>query len=96
MSRPRLPMEVRSELTAREREVESMKLQGRQNKRIAADLGITLKCVECHVYNIYKKRGVGSIAELFALFKQRRERAEATQAIHGYGALGTGPVWGLQ
>ncbi|MBC7146126.1 MAG: response regulator transcription factor [Thioclava marina] len=54
-------------LTAREAEVARAVLAGRQNKQIAADLGISLKTVENHRHNVMDKMGAGSAADLVRL-----------------------------
>lgn len=54
-------------LTAREAEVARAVLAGRQNKQIAADLGISLKTVEIHRHHVMEKMGAGSAAELVRL-----------------------------
>ena len=54
-------------LTAREAEVARAVLAGRQNKQIAADLGISLKTVEIHRHNAMDKMGATSAADLVRL-----------------------------
>lgn len=51
-------------LTPREREVASYVLQGRANKVIAIDLGISLRTVEAHRAKIFYKLGVRHAVEL--------------------------------
>lgn len=51
-------------LTAREREVMEQVIDGRLNKQIAADLGISLKTVKVHRARIMEKMGVRSVAAL--------------------------------
>jgi two-component system response regulator FixJ len=51
-------------LTEREREVMKRVAEGRLNKIIAADLGISMKTVEAHRARMMEKMGVGSVAEL--------------------------------
>lgn len=54
-------------LTARERAVAELVSQGRRNRDIAAELGITEGTVKIHLHRIYEKIGVGNRTEL-ALF----------------------------
>lgn len=51
-------MVEKTELTKREREVLAGILQGKMNKEIGADLGITEKTVKAHVTGIYRFFGV--------------------------------------
>ncbi|KEO50821.1 response regulator transcription factor [Thioclava pacifica] len=51
-------------LTPREAEVAKGVLAGRQNKQIAADLGISLKTVEIHRHNLMDKMNARSAADL--------------------------------
>ncbi|WP_116133792.1 response regulator transcription factor [Tropicimonas sp. IMCC34043] len=51
-------------LTAREAEVARGVLAGKQNKVIAADLGISLKTVEIHRHNAMEKLGASGAADL--------------------------------
>lgn len=50
-------------LTRREREVLRMVASGATNTRIASRLGITVKTVERHVTNVYRKLGAGGRAD---------------------------------
>ncbi|HLO18091.1 MAG TPA: response regulator transcription factor [Anaerolineales bacterium] len=50
-------------LSHRECQVLQLLTEGRENKAIAAALGITLKTVEKHLENVYRKLGVTSRAE---------------------------------
>ncbi len=52
-----------NELSSREREVAALLLQGNGNKQIAAALGITVRTVEFHLSNIYRKLEVASRTE---------------------------------
>ncbi|MGD9917426.1 MAG: response regulator transcription factor [Paenirhodobacter sp.] len=66
--RGRAALEARiASLTAREAEVARAVLAGRQNKQIAADLGISLKTVEIHRHNAMDKMGATSAADLVRL-----------------------------
>lgn len=64
-------------LTAREAEVARAVLAGRQNKQIAADLGIALKTVEIHRHNAMDKMGASSAADLVRLLVAAGWSAEA-------------------
>lgn len=52
-----------SPLSAREKDVARSLLQGKSNKQIALDLGISNRTVEFHLNNIYGKLGVASRTE---------------------------------
>jgi len=54
-------------LTAREREVMQMVVDGKANKVIADQLGVSQKTVEVHRANVMKKMQVDSLAELVRL-----------------------------
>lgn len=54
-------------LTRRERDVLPLLLQGRLNKQIAHELGISQRTVEVHRYRIMKKVGADSPVELLGL-----------------------------
>ena len=51
-------------LTAREREVLELLVAGRSNKTLATELCLSLRTVETHRNNIFKKMRVSSFAEL--------------------------------
>ena len=51
-------------LSAREREVMDLVLEGRSNKLIAQDLGISMRTVEVHRSNVFAKMEVRSAVEL--------------------------------
>jgi DNA-binding NarL/FixJ family response regulator len=53
-----------STLTAREREVLQLLVEGQSNKEVAASLGIGVKTAEAHRANLMKKLGVHSMSEL--------------------------------
>ncbi len=55
-------------LSPREREVLDQVVIGKQNKIIAADLGISNKTVEAHRANVMEKMRVSSLADLVALY----------------------------
>lgn len=56
-----------SQLTSREREVMEYVIQGRLNKQIAANLGISLRTVKAHRGRAMEKMQVRSVAELVHL-----------------------------
>jgi len=56
-------MESRDQFSERERKVIEALLQGKSNKQIAVALGLSLRTVEFHLSNIYKKLGVASRTE---------------------------------
>ena len=51
-------------LSAREREVVQLVAEGRTNKEIATELGISVKTVDAHRTNIMRRLNVHSVAEL--------------------------------
>ena len=51
-------------LTPRERDVLRLVIQGRRNRQIASDLGISAKTVKAHRGRVMKKTQAGSVAEL--------------------------------
>jgi two-component system response regulator FixJ len=51
-------------LTPREREVLQLLAQGRQNKVMAAELGLSQRTVEIHRAHVMEKMGAGSVAQL--------------------------------
>lgn len=69
--------EKSSTLTRREKQIETMLcVDGRSAKDTSAILGISTKTVEVHRQNIYKKRGVHSIAQLIAAYYRRPDEPE--------------------
>ena len=54
-------------LSEREHQVMALVLEGKTNKTIASELGISIKTVECHRARMMEKLGVASIAELVRL-----------------------------
>ncbi|HET7294615.1 MAG TPA: alpha/beta fold hydrolase [Vicinamibacteria bacterium] len=63
-------------LSAREREVLKLAMQGRDNGQIGAALYISDKTVRNHVSRIYEKLGVGSRAQAVALAHEKNFRGE--------------------
>jgi DNA-binding NarL/FixJ family response regulator len=51
-------------LTARETETLRLIVDGKSSKEIAVELGISLKTVECHRTNLFRKLKVHSVVEL--------------------------------
>jgi FixJ family two-component response regulator len=51
-------------LTAREREVLDLMTQGKQNKAIALDLGVSPRTIEIHRARVMEKMDAQSVAEL--------------------------------
>jgi RNA polymerase sigma factor (sigma-70 family) len=64
-----------SRLTPREREVMDMIIEGKPNKAIAADLGLSQKTVEFHRKHIMQKTGAESVAELVRLVTNYQEKS---------------------
>ena len=62
----------RYELSQREREILVLLTQGRKNKDIAQELFISENTVKVHVYNIYKKLGVGNRLGILDLLRDRK------------------------
>jgi two-component system response regulator DctR len=60
-------------LTSRERDVMTLILQGKLNKIIADDLGISMRTVEVHRSNVFSKMGVRSAVELARLLEQVKD-----------------------
>jgi two-component system nitrate/nitrite response regulator NarP len=63
--------EAPTPLTPRETDVVRLVAQGRRNKEIARDLGISEGTVKMHLHNLYEKLGVGSRTELAMLARDR-------------------------
>lgn len=59
-------------LTQREREVLELIVDGKLNKQIADDLGISIKTVEVHRSRVMEKMGASSVAELVQLVLKLR------------------------
>lgn len=57
---------MQENLTPREQEIMKLLLDGISSKEITANMGISLKTVEFHKKNLYRKLNVQSIQELFA------------------------------
>lgn len=59
-----------SPLSAREREVMGLMVQGLHNRRIAEELGISPRTVEVHKARVLEKLGVSNVVELVRLVDQ--------------------------
>ncbi len=67
-------VEVRAKaLTAREREVAKLAVEGLSNRAIAARLCVTERTVESHLAAVYAKTGIGSRGELVAAMRDAPE-----------------------
>jgi two-component system, LuxR family, response regulator FixJ len=58
------------QLTADERRVMEMLVEGRPNKNIAQDLGVSLRTIENRRHAVFTKMQAGSIAELVRMFME--------------------------
>jgi len=58
------------QLTAREREILSLMMDGHSGNELAVRLDISYRTLNNHVYNMYRKMGVHSHLEIFALFNR--------------------------
>ena len=59
-------------LSAREREVMGLMVQGLHNRRIAEQLGISPRTVEVHKSRVMEKLGVANLVDLVRLVDQGR------------------------
>lgn len=66
-----------AQLTPREREVMDMVTDGKSNKEIAGDLGVSAKTVEAHRARVMEKMQAGSLAELVRMALLCREPMDA-------------------
>ena len=58
------PQEIRTDLSAREKEVYALLKQGKTRREISEELGIKINTVRTHVKNIYRKTGIHNRAQL--------------------------------
>jgi DNA-binding CsgD family transcriptional regulator len=72
-------MESRDQFSERERKVIEALLQGKSNKQIAVALGLSLRTVEFHLSNIYKKLGVASRTEAVIKLSEGHLRESAIE-----------------
>ena len=70
-------MESQDRFSERERKVIEVLLQGKSNKQIAVVLGLSLRTVEFHLSNIYKKLGVTSRTEAALKLSEEHLRESA-------------------
>jgi FixJ family two-component response regulator len=70
-------------LTSREHEVMTRVVEGKTNKCIGNELGISVKTVECHRSRMMEKLGAGSIAELVRLVDAVAARAGTNRTVRG-------------
>jgi two-component system, LuxR family, response regulator FixJ len=64
-------------LTPREREVLDLMTQGKQNKVMAADLGLSQRTVEIHRAHVMEKMGANSVAQLVRMVLDAKAAAPA-------------------
>ena len=69
-----------AQLTAREREVMHLVVDGHPNKRIASELGISIKTVEAHRAHVMRKMQAESLAELVRLAESIAPRSDPAAA----------------
>ena len=62
-----LDQENRPVLTEREREVAALAAAGTSNRRIADLLGLSVRTVEGHLYQVFSKLGVSTRGDLTAI-----------------------------
>jgi two-component system, NarL family, nitrate/nitrite response regulator NarL len=72
-----MPVEERTDrlsaLTAREAQIAKLVAEGRGNREIAAQLGITEQTVKNHLTSIFEKVGVNSRLQLALVILQERK-----------------------
>jgi DNA-binding CsgD family transcriptional regulator len=71
----------RHSVSAREREIMSLILQGYSNQKIADSLYISLSTVKSHVYSVYQKLGIKSRAELFFIMQGNSDVHRTPESI---------------
>jgi len=59
----------RHNISAREKEIVLLILDGKSNREIEEELYISIRTVKTHIYNIYKKLGISSRWHLFSILK---------------------------
>ena len=67
-------------LTPSERRVSDLAARDRSNKEIAQELFITVKTVELHLSNVYRKLQIGSRRQLAAALAEREAEPATTAA----------------
>ena len=60
-------------LSARERAVAGLVLQGLRNKEIASELGVTEGTVKVHLHKVFEKLGINSRTELIILAQGKED-----------------------
>ena len=60
----KVPASIRERLTAREREIVQLIVDGQSSKEVASSLGISVKTIETHRVNIMRKLEIHSVIEL--------------------------------
>lgn len=60
-------------LTSREKEVMLLCSQGFTNKNIADQFGISIRTVEAHKTNIFRKLGINSTVEMICIAHQNKK-----------------------
>jgi DNA-binding NarL/FixJ family response regulator len=60
----KVPVSIRERLTAREREIVQLIVDGQSSKEAASSLGISVKTIETHRVNIMRKLEIHSVIEL--------------------------------
>ncbi len=68
-------------LTPREREVLELMVQGRQNKVMAGDLGLSQRTVEIHRAHVMEKMGASSVAQLVRMVLDTREPSARLRSL---------------
>src|SRR3954447_15150652 len=88
------------QLTDTERHVVRLVTAGRSNKATARELAVTVKTVEFHLSNVYRKLGVVSRTELAHLLHEASpvvaDGAPSAQVVAPPAALADVPAWGEQ
>lgn len=80
------------ELSARERQILTMILQGHSTESTALHLDISPGTVKIHRKNIYRKMNVSTQAELFAAFLRFAANSSSTSAYSPGGMAGQGEI----
>jgi DNA-binding CsgD family transcriptional regulator len=57
------------DISRREYEIVGKMLDGKSNNQIAAELFLSVRTVDTHIYNIYKKLGINNRFQLFKVFQ---------------------------
>jgi DNA-binding NarL/FixJ family response regulator len=67
-------------ITERQRQILALLLQGKSNKEIARDLGITEGTVKVHLHDMYNRMGIRSRAKIVALYNKVTQNERTKQA----------------